>query len=135
MLESAQAIAKYVAGVTYEEFWDNGLIRDAVTMRIRIIGEAARHVTTATAATLTEIPFPKIRGMRNRITHDYKGIDYSEVWKVTQEHIPVLIAALKGYFAIHPIPALVKTEIERVRERSQAATQGPGRPPATALGH
>jgi uncharacterized protein with HEPN domain len=121
MLDSAQAVQKYMKGVTYDAFWDDGEKRDAVTMRISVIGEAARHITTATAAKLREIPFTAIRGMRNRVTHDYKGIDYREVWEVTQDDIIPLIEALTKYFIQHPSPIPVKTEIELARERSRTA--------------
>lgn len=123
MLESARAIQQYMEGVSFEGFRDDALTRDAVTYRINVIGEAARHVTKATASALPGIPFEKIRGMRNRITHEYDRINYRQVWGVTQDHIAPLIAALEGYFALHPIPAPVETEIDRIRTRSKAAIQ------------
>jgi uncharacterized protein with HEPN domain len=123
MLDSAHAIQKYMEGVTYNAFWEDAEKRDAVTMRISVIGEAARFILPPTAAMLPKIPFPKIRGMRNHITHDYKGIDYTEVWNVTMDHIPLLISELEGYFTLHPIPTPVETAIERIRAHSKAAIQ------------
>ena len=121
MLDSAHAIQKYMEGVTSDAFWEDAEKRDAVTMRISVIGEAARFILPPTAAMLPEIPFPKIRGMRNHITHDYKGVDYTEVWNVTMDHIPLLISELEGYFARNPPPPLVETEEDRIRARSKAA--------------
>ena len=129
MLDSARAVKRYMDGVTYDAFWDDAVTRDAVVMRIGVIGEAARHILPPTATLLPEIPFPKIRGIRNRITHDYKGIDYTEVWKVTQDHIPLLIAALEGHFSRNPPPPLVETEIDRARARTKAPIQKA--PPST----
>ena len=123
MLESAVAIQQYMQGVSFEGLWDDALKRDAVTYRINIIGEAAKHVTRATAKALPEIPFEMIRGMRNRIAHEYDHIDYRKVWGVTQDHIGPLIAALKKHFVAHPPPPLVETEIERVRARPKEAIQ------------
>ena len=120
MLESARAIQQYIEGVSFDGFRDDARTRDAVTYRINVIGEAARHVTNATAAALPGIPFEKIRGMRNRITHEYDRINYRQVWEVTQDHIAPLIAALEGYFALHPIPAPVETELERIRAHSRS---------------
>jgi uncharacterized protein with HEPN domain len=123
MLDSAQAVQKYVAGVTAEAFWDDAEKRDAVAMRIGVIGEAARHVTAATAAQLKEIPFPLIRGMRNRIAHDYQDIDYREVWNVAQMDIPKLVAALAAYFLANPPPTPIKTALEITREEKSSALE------------
>ena len=84
MMESAQAICHYMAGVTFDDFWDNGEKRDAVAMRIAAIGDAARNVTKATEAAIPAIPFNSIRGMRNRIAHDYGKVDFREAWKVEE---------------------------------------------------
>jgi uncharacterized protein with HEPN domain len=123
MLESAVAIQQYMQDVSFEEFWDDALKRDAATYRINIIGEAAKHITRATAKALPEIPFELIRGMRNRIAHEYDHIDYRKVWGVTQDHIGPLVAALKKHFLAHPPPPLLKTEIERVRAHPKEAIQ------------
>lgn len=99
MLESAQHILRYMAGVNYEAFWDDSEKRDAVAMRLAVIGESARHATAETAAELTDIPFKDLRGMRNRIAHDYGRVDYTVVWAVTQEDIGPLVAALEKHLA------------------------------------
>jgi uncharacterized protein with HEPN domain len=123
MLESAVAIQRYMQDVSFEGFWDDALKRDAVTYRINIIGGAAKHITRATAKALPEIPFELIRGMRNRIAHEYDHIDYRKVWGVTQDHIGPLITALKKHFLAHPPPPLLETEIERVRAHPKEAIQ------------
>jgi uncharacterized protein with HEPN domain len=140
MLESARAIQQYMEGVSFDGFRDDARTRDAVTYRINVIGEAARHVTNVTASALPGIPFNKIRGMRNRIAHEYDRINYRQVWEVTQDHIAPLIAALEGYFALHPIPAPVETEIDRIRAHSKTAIKkatpadSPPRPETPGMG-
>ena len=57
MLESAKQAAGYVAGITMEKFWDDHKTRDAVAMRLTVIGEAARHIIADTAAQLPKVPF------------------------------------------------------------------------------
>ena len=123
MLESALAIQRYLQDVSFEGFWDDALKRDAVTYRINIIGEAAKHISRATAKALPEIPFELIRAMRNRIAHEYDHIDYRKVWGVTQDHIGPMITVLKKHFVAHPPPPLVETEIERVRAHPKKAIQ------------
>ena len=102
MLESAQYIHRYMEGVDYNLFWSDSEKRDAVAMRLAVIGEAARHVSPETAAKLKGIPFKDIRGMRNRIAHDYGRVDYTVVWTVTQEDIEPLVTALEKHFAANP---------------------------------
>lgn len=98
MLEAAQLIRGYMAGVTFEEFWHNSEKRDAVALRISVLGESAAKVDKATEAALPGIPFKSIRGMRNRIAHDYGAVDFKIVWAVAHEEIGPLIRALESYF-------------------------------------
>ena len=96
MLESAQHIMRYMEGVAIEEFFADSEKRDAVTLRLSMIGEAARHVTKETEAALASIPFKDIRAMRNRITRDYGRVDCRILWQVTQEDVAPLVAALEA---------------------------------------
>ena len=86
-LESAQKALGYVQGVSSDEFWHNSEKRDAVARRLAAIGEAARPITAHTEATVPNVPFHLIRGMRNRIAHHYDKVDFVEVWKVTQKDL------------------------------------------------
>jgi uncharacterized protein with HEPN domain len=112
MLESARHIQRYMEGVGFEAFWDDSEKRDAVAMRLAVIGESARHVTPETAAKLKGVPFKDLCGMRNRIAHDYGRVDYAVVWRVTQDDIGVLVTALNGY----------------LQQQSEPPTRAPGRP-------
>jgi len=97
MLEAARLIRGYMRKVSFEEFWHHNEKRDAVALRLSVIGEAATHVSPATQKALPTIPFQRIRGLRNRIAHDYGAIDFKIVWEVTQKEIGPLIAALEVY--------------------------------------
>jgi uncharacterized protein with HEPN domain len=98
MLEAATLNQSYMADVTFEEFWHNSEKRDAVALRLSVLGESAHKIDKATEAFLPKVPFKAIRGMRNRIAHDYGAVDFKIVWEVTQKEIKPLIAALKTYF-------------------------------------
>jgi uncharacterized protein with HEPN domain len=104
MLEAARLIHDYVAGVSFDEFWHNSEKRDAVALRLSVLGESAHKIDKATEATLPSIPFKSIRGMRNRIAHDYGAVDFKIVWAVTQQEIEPLIAALESHFKNRPAP-------------------------------
>jgi uncharacterized protein with HEPN domain len=83
MLESAQAVRDYVAGFSFDRFWDDFKTRDAVAMRLIVLGEAARRIDAATAAKLPTIPLSDIRSTRNRIAHDYNRVDFRIVWDIS----------------------------------------------------
>jgi uncharacterized protein with HEPN domain len=97
MLEAAELVHTYMADVSYDEFWDNSEKRDAVALRLAVIGEAARHVSAATGKALPSVPFRALSGMRNRIAHDYGAVDFKIVWAVTQSDIEPLIGALRAH--------------------------------------
>ncbi|HRP03916.1 MAG TPA: DUF86 domain-containing protein [Opitutaceae bacterium] len=113
MLEAARLIHSYMAGVTFEKFWNNSEKRDAVALRISVLGESASKIDRATEAILPTVPFKSIRGMRNRIAHDYGAVDFKIVWAVTQEEIGPLITALEAYFKGRQ-PARAKTKDCRI---------------------
>lgn len=97
MFEAACLIRSYTKGIRLEEFWNNNEKRDAVALRLSVIGEAASRIDSKTAAQLPKIPFQALRGLRNRIAHDYGMIDFKIVWKIIQNDIPPLIFELKAY--------------------------------------
>jgi uncharacterized protein with HEPN domain len=98
MLEAARLIRGYIAEVSFEDFWHNNEKRDAVTLRLSVLGESAQRIDKAIETALPGIPFKSIRGMRNRIAHDYGAVDFKIVWAVTQADIEPMIAALEAYF-------------------------------------
>lgn len=99
MLASAQKAAEYVRNVSFDEFWDNAEKRDAVAMRLVVLGEAARGVTPETAAAIPTVPFQKIAGMRNRIAHDYGQVNFRIVWQVAKQELPNVIQELEQYLS------------------------------------
>ncbi|MFZ5494663.1 MAG: DUF86 domain-containing protein [Verrucomicrobiota bacterium] len=107
MLEAARLIHGYMAGVAFEDFWHNSEKRDAVALRLSVLGESAHKIDQVTEAALPGLPFKGLRGMRNRIAHDYGAVDFKIVWAVTQTEIEPLIAALETYFKNRPPPSPV----------------------------
>jgi len=117
ILDSARQARSYVRGQTFEKFWDDQKTRDAVAMRLHVIGEAASKVTASTAAKLPRVPFGEIRGMRNRIAHDYGRVNFRVVWKTVQEDLSPLISELAKY--------LERTEESQRADRGIGLTQYP----------
>ncbi|MCU0370187.1 MAG: DUF86 domain-containing protein [Bacteroidales bacterium] len=95
MLESCERIIEYTQGLSFEEFKKNYLVVDAVVRNFTIIGEAAGRIPDEYKIKHDQIEWDRIRGFRNRIVHDYFGIDYQIVWIIIENNIPELRDLIK----------------------------------------
>lgn len=75
-----------------ERFYSSTTYQNAVSMCILQIGELVNHLSDDFKNVHSEIPWRKIRGMRNYVAHEYGSIDYDVVWYVANESIPELKA-------------------------------------------
>ncbi len=85
---SLNKIFKYTNDLSYEQFVVNELVRDAVERNFEIIGEAVKHLPEDFRAKYPEVPFRQVAGMRDKLIHDYFGIDYEIVWKTIVDKLP-----------------------------------------------
>ena len=90
ILDSINKISGYTAGISYDQFLADDKTIDAVIRNFEIIGEAANRLPDEIREGYEEIDWHRIRGFRNRIVHDYMGIDYQTVWIIIESFIPVL---------------------------------------------
>ena len=96
ILESGRKILEYTSGFTLEQFKSDSKTVDAVIRNFEIIGEAANRLPEDFKDKHNEIDWHKVRGFRNRIVHDYFGIDYSIVWVTRETFLPHLIEKLQS---------------------------------------
>jgi uncharacterized protein with HEPN domain len=99
IVEAARLIGAYMRDTTEADFLADTQKQDAVIRRIEIIGEATAHLTDATRQAIPDLPFRKMRGMRNIVVHDYASVDVKIVWEVATVHTPELRAVLDRFFA------------------------------------
>ncbi|MBK7889031.1 MAG: DUF86 domain-containing protein [Bacteroidetes bacterium] len=95
ILESGQKIIKYTDGISFEEFVNDSKTVDAVSRNFEIIGEAANRLPDEFKEAHPNINGHKIRGFRNRIIHDYFGIDFNIVWIIKETFLPDTIVKIK----------------------------------------
>lgn len=95
MLLSARIARGYVAGVDRERFESDGLLQDAVTRRLEILGQAASRTPAETRADHPAIPWSAIVGMRNRLIHEYFRVDHDLVWNVARTELDARISILE----------------------------------------
>lgn len=95
ILDSSHKIIDYTAGLTEDAFLTDTRTIDAVIRNFEIIGEAANRLPEEFKNKYPSIDWHRIRGFRNRIVHDYFGIDLSIVWQIKETYLPELITQLK----------------------------------------
>ena len=91
ILVAAQQARTHARGLTFSEFTQSHLHRNAVQWDLTVIGEASARVSLDTKVAHPEIPWSQMTGMRNRIVHKYFSIDLDIVWAVVREDLPDLI--------------------------------------------
>jgi uncharacterized protein with HEPN domain len=91
MLEAAGKAAIYCKDLNYEEFSNDIKTQDAVIRNIEILGEAAKKVSKNIRDIYPEIPWKNITGMRDKLIHDYFGVNIDIVWDVIKNDFPGLI--------------------------------------------
>jgi len=90
ILDCIRKINKFSKGLTVNEFRNNELVQDAVIRNIEIIGEASKKITSETKKNYPDIPWKEISGMRDKLIHDYLGVDVDVVWETIKKDIPAL---------------------------------------------
>jgi uncharacterized protein with HEPN domain len=90
--ESAERILEYTKDMSFDVFSRDHKTVDAVIRNFEIIGEASNLLPDEMKDKYSEIDWHRIRGFRNRVVHDYFGVDLQIVWKITFDHIPGLIS-------------------------------------------
>lgn len=90
IMECIELIEKYTKNLSRREFLENTKTQDAVIRRIEVIGEASKNIPKSFKNKYPGIPWKKIAGMRDILTHEYFGVDLHLTWNVTQKDIPKL---------------------------------------------
>lgn len=90
ILESIEKIETYTHGLVYDDFSTNSMVIDAVVRNLEIIGEASKNIPEDMKKKNNHIPWNKIAGLRNRIVHEYFGVDISIIWYIITSEVPSL---------------------------------------------
>lgn len=98
MIESVQKIMTYTRDMSFDQFKSDSKTVDAVIRNFEVIGEAANRLTENYKNNNPEIEWSHLRGFRNRIVHEYFGIDLEIVWHIIEENLPELLTVLKNKY-------------------------------------
>jgi uncharacterized protein with HEPN domain len=92
--DEAEFLKRAAADVTAEQFGRDEVLKRACTRAIEVIGEATKKIPDQVRARYPQIEWKKMAGMRDRVIHDYFGIDYSMVYDVAHNRSADLCAQI-----------------------------------------
>jgi uncharacterized protein with HEPN domain len=99
LAEAVQRIVAYTGELTYEEFLADRKTQDAVLRNLQVMGEAVKKLSAPVKQMHPHLPWKQMAGMRDKVVHDYFGINDDIVWALAKKELPVLLPSLT---AINP---------------------------------
>ena len=96
ILEAAKRITLYTDNIPYEAFLSDIKTQDAVVRNLEIIGEATKQIPDEIRQHAPHIPWKSITGMRDKLIHQYFGVNLDIVWNVVQDDLPKLVEAIES---------------------------------------
>ncbi len=85
---SMERISEYIAGYDFTRFRQDYKTVDAVVRNFEIIGEASKKLPKALKDRYPAIPWEEMYYLRNKVSHEYHGIDYEIIWDVATNYLP-----------------------------------------------
>ncbi len=89
--DSLWEVREFIEGESYESFSENRMVQNAVIRSFEVVGEAARRVSPAFREAHPEVPWRVMGDFRNKLIHDYFGLELEVIWKTATEDAPLLL--------------------------------------------
>lgn len=91
-----ERIIEYIQGLSYDNILLDQKTIDAVVRNFAIIGEAAKNIPDNVKTQYSDLPWRAMYSLRNRISHEYFGIDLELIWDIAQNHLPKNLEQVKS---------------------------------------
>jgi len=96
IISSIKKIREYIENLSYQEFRQDTKTVDAVLRNLEIIGEASRNIREDVRKKFPNIPWRRMIGLRNIVSHAYFGVDLELIWEIVSKNLPGLEAKIKN---------------------------------------
>jgi uncharacterized protein with HEPN domain len=94
--EATQRIVTYTAGLTYGAFLRDTKTQDAVIRNLEIIGEATKNLSAELRVEYPDLPWKGMAGVRDRLIHDYFGVNLDIVWQIATAELPEVAVQIEA---------------------------------------
>lgn len=92
--EAIQRISTYIAGFDYDTFANDSRTQDAVIRNLEILGEATKKLSEEFRVRHNSIPWKSMAGARDRLIHEYFGVNLDIVWQIVKIELPKVFKQL-----------------------------------------
>src|SRR4051812_50146783 len=96
ILEAIRRAGVYLAGQSYEQFLEDIKTQDSVIRTLEIVGEATKRLSPALREKHPEIPWKNMAGLRDKLIHDYFGVNIDIVWQIVRDELLPLASQVAG---------------------------------------
>ena len=90
MLKADAEIEDFISGMDFNDFLNDKKTINAVIRSFEILGEAAKSIPISIKGKYADIPWKKIAGMRDKLIHEYAGVDLETIWETIHKDLPQL---------------------------------------------
>lgn len=95
LIQYIEKILFYTKEMEYEDFLNNSMALEACVFNLSQMGELVKKIDKSYERAHENIPWRQLYGLRNKIVHDYEGVNFSLVWSIIDEDLPALKEELK----------------------------------------
>jgi uncharacterized protein with HEPN domain len=96
IVAAIERVLEYTRGMDAKSLARTPQTFEAVLFNFIVIGEAAAHVPPEVTSRFPEIDWKQMRGLRNRLVHEYFGADPEIVWQTVRDDLPALLPRLRS---------------------------------------